>query len=145
MRMSAEVARKRFAGAPVARLATVRPDGGPHVVPVVFTLHDDAIVFAVDAKPKRTRDLQRLRNLAANSRASFLVDEYDDDWARLWWARADGRAVVVDARSVQGQSAIAALRVAHLQYRDVTLDGPVVITAIDRWTGWQASVRSSGP
>ena len=35
--------RRRFAASAVARLATVRPDGAPHVVPVVFALADGAV------------------------------------------------------------------------------------------------------
>ena len=35
-----------------ARLATVRPDGSPHVVPIVFALVGDRLVTAVDAKPE---------------------------------------------------------------------------------------------
>ncbi|MFP5283185.1 MAG: pyridoxamine 5'-phosphate oxidase family protein, partial [Actinomycetes bacterium] len=41
--------RRRFASSPVARLATVRPDGRPHIVPVVFVLAGDVIFSAVDA------------------------------------------------------------------------------------------------
>ena len=40
--------RRRFAASPVARLATVRPDGAPHVVPVVFALVGDTAYSAVD-------------------------------------------------------------------------------------------------
>lgn len=77
----------------VARLSTTRADGRPHVVPMTFALlsggeHADALVTAVDAKPKRTTDLQRLRNIAANPAVSVLVDHYDDDWTQLWWVRA---------------------------------------------------------
>jgi len=48
-------ARSRFAAGRVARLATVRPDGSPHLVPVVFALDGPTIAFAVDDKPKSTR------------------------------------------------------------------------------------------
>ena len=50
----------------VARLATVDPDGRPHVVPICFALEGDVLYTAVDEKPKRTRALQRLRNIEAN-------------------------------------------------------------------------------
>jgi PPOX class probable F420-dependent enzyme len=96
MRLTAHEARRRFAASPVARLATVRPDGTPHLVPVVFALVGDVVTTAVDHKPKRSTSLQRLANLRAEPRCSLLVDHYDDDWTRLWWARADGRAEVVD-------------------------------------------------
>ncbi|MDP9296456.1 MAG: pyridoxamine 5'-phosphate oxidase family protein, partial [Actinomycetota bacterium] len=50
--------RERLAGGRVAHLATVRPDGGPHVVPIVFALEGDRLYTAIDDKPKRTRGLQ---------------------------------------------------------------------------------------
>jgi len=89
-------ARRRVAEARVARLATVRPDGAPHLVPVTFALlDDDRVVTAVDAKPKTTQHLQRLVNISAEPRVGLLVDHYDDDWQQLWWVRLDGTARVV--------------------------------------------------
>ena len=82
--------RRRFASSPVAHLSTVRPDGGPHVVPIVFALIDDTVYSAVDAKPKRSPRLQRLTNVRADPRCAVLVDHYSDDWRQLWWERADG-------------------------------------------------------
>src|ERR1700759_4185393 len=84
----------RFAPAPVARLATAALDGRPHLVPVVFALHDDVIYTAVDAKPKTTRRLRRLANIERNPQVSLLVDHYADDWTQLWWVRADGVAAI---------------------------------------------------
>src|SRR3954463_5532223 len=92
--------RRRFAAARVARLATVAGDGQPHLVPVVFAVEEDTVVMAVDAKPKRHRDLKRLRNIGDDPRVSLLVDRYDDDWDALWWVRADGTATVTDAEPV---------------------------------------------
>ena len=43
----------------VARLATVDPDGRPHVVPICFALDGDTLYTAVDEKPKSTRRLIR--------------------------------------------------------------------------------------
>src|SRR5918995_1570537 len=83
-----------FAESPVAMLATVRPDGAPHVVPVVFAVHDDVVYTAVDAKRKSTQRLRRLANIEANPRVSMLVDHYEQDWTHLWWVRADGLAEI---------------------------------------------------
>ena len=94
--MDDDEARERFASARVARLASVRPDGAPHVVPVVFVLDGDTIWLVIDEKPKRHRRLQRLTNIAEEPRVSLLVDAYEEDWTRLWWVRADGRARLVD-------------------------------------------------
>src|SRR5712691_6011718 len=87
--------RHRLKTASVARLATVGPDGRPHIVPITFASADGVLFFAVDQKPKRTRNLQRLRNIAANPAVSVLVDHYDDDWFSLWWVRVDGTARIV--------------------------------------------------
>lgn len=121
----------------VARLATVTPDGDPHVVPIVFALDGDDLVTAVDHKPKRTRDLQRLDNLRAKPRASVLVDRYSDDWNTLWWVRIDGTARIVETGEAF-DSAIDALVTRYEQYRDRVPDGPVIRVAIERVSGWSA-------
>ena len=130
--------RRRFASSPVARLSTVRPDGGPHVVPIVFALVDDLVFSAVDAKPKRSRDLQRLANIRADPRCAVLVDHYEDDWRRLWWVRADGTGEVVDAPPVQ-HPGIRALVQRFPEYRDEPPSGPLLVVAVRRWTGWAST------
>ncbi len=89
--------RRRVTDARVARLATVTPEGRPHVVPCCFVLAGDRDVLysAVDGKPKSTLALRRLANIRANPHASLLVDHYADDWSALWWVRVDGAARLV--------------------------------------------------
>ena len=130
--------RRRFASSPVARLSTVRPDGAPHVVPVVFALVDDTVFSAVDAKPKRSRDLQRLANLKAEPRCALLVDHYEDDWRRLWWVRADGTGVVV-AGPPTDHPGIQALVQRFPQYRDEPPSGPLLVVTVHRWSGWTST------
>src|SRR5260370_32259642 len=88
--------RHRIKTAMVAGLATVGPDGRPHIVPITFVTTDATLYFAVDQKPKRTRNLQRLQNIMANPAVSVLVDHYEDDWSSLWWVRVDGTARIVE-------------------------------------------------
>jgi len=127
--------RRRVDGARVARMATSGPGGRPHVVPVCFALDGDTIYFAVDGKPKRTRALKRLGNIAANPAVSLLVDHYEDDWAKLWWVRMDGQARVV-ADGAESSKAIELLVARYARYRASPPAGPVVAIAVDRWTGW---------
>ena len=122
-----------FATARVARLATVAADGVPHLVPIVFALTGDVLHTAVDAKPKRTRRLKRLANIAANPRVSVLADHYDEDWSQLWWARADGVARIVDD-SPEGLRALVAR---YPQYRENPPPGPFLEIAVERWSSWQ--------
>jgi PPOX class probable F420-dependent enzyme len=136
--MEVEEARRRFASSPVARLATVRPDGSPHVVPVVFALDGDRVHMAVDAKPKRTRNLQRVINLRADPRCALLVDHYGDDWSQLWWVRADGEARVIDDPR-EAEPGLALLADRHLAYAAERPAGPLLTVVVMRWSGWSAS------
>ena len=129
---------RRIDGASVARLATVGVDGRPHVVPITFAPTENALYFAVDQKPKKSADLQRLRNIEANPAVSVLVDHYEDDWTRLWWVRVDGRARIIrDGNELE--MAISMLTARYTQYRSARPAGPAVAIAIERMTGWSAS------
>ena len=133
-RLDAEL-RQRLERAPVARLATVRPDGRPHVVPVTFAVAGDVIVTAVDHKPKTTTSLQRLRNIETRGVASVLVDHYDEDWSRLWWVRGDGGARVV-AAGPERDEAVERLVEKYPQYREEPPRGPVIVVTVSRWAAW---------
>ena len=127
-----------FLASPVAVLTTVRPDGSPHVVPVVFAAPDhrsDLLYTAVDAKPKTTRRLRRLANIEGNPAVSLLVDHYDDDWSQLWWVRADGVAAIHHS-GVEMATGYALLRQKYRQYERLALDGPVVTIEVHRWASW---------
>jgi PPOX class probable F420-dependent enzyme len=130
--------RRRMSDAMVARLATIGRDGRPHIVPITFAMGDDELYFAVDHKPKRTVNLQRLRNIEANPAVSVLVDHYENDWSRLWWVRVDGQARIVNAGEQRDQ-AIALLSSRYEQYRSLAPGGPVVVIAIERLSGWSAT------
>ncbi len=134
MRLTPAEARRRFSLERVARLATVSADGTPHLVPVTFAVWGDRIVFVVDDKPKSTRELQRLANIHANPAVSVLADSYDDDWTRLWWARADGTAAI--AEGVDAATAIDALAARYPAYVARRPLGPVVSIDVRRWSGW---------
>jgi PPOX class probable F420-dependent enzyme len=135
---SAAEARERFAAARVARLATADAEGRPHLVPVVFAVDGDTVYTVVDAKPKRTTALRRLRNVAENPFVALLADHYDDsDWDALWWVRAEGRGRVLDpALDVEAGRAVEMLRVKHPQQRAV---GVVLAVDVSRWSGWSAA------
>ena len=130
--------RRRIAEARVARLATADAQGRPHVVPISFALDGDRIYFAVDAKPKRTSNLKRLRNIALNPAVSVLFDHYEEDWGRLWWVRVDGTARLV-GDAVETNQAVDLLAIRYPQYRKARPVGPVVVISIVRMTGWSAA------
>ncbi len=150
MKLSETDARSRLAQARVARLATVDGSGHPHLVPVTFALDSagsdgstgahtaDRIYIAIDHKPKTTTNLKRLRNIAENSSVSLLADHYEDDWARLWWARVDGVASVhVDGPALG--YAIDLLAAKYPQYQEHRPGGALIVIKASRWVGWASS------
>src|ERR1700704_614805 len=114
-----------FAASPVAMLATVGADGAPHLVPVVFAVHDDVVYTAVDAKRKSTHRLRRLANIEGNPQVTMLVDHYDGDWTQLWWVRADGVAAI-HYSGEEMATGYFLLRRKYPQYQRIGLDGPVL-------------------
>ncbi|MEU4192459.1 TIGR03668 family PPOX class F420-dependent oxidoreductase [Kribbella sp. NPDC026611] len=132
MRLDEATCRARVAAARVGRLATVGADLRPHVVPITYAVHGDQVFIGIDQKPKRTTDLQRLRNIAAHERVAVLVDEYDEDWTHLWWVRIDGAARVLDADPV----ALELLVAKYPQYQADPPRGPVIAIRADGWSGW---------
>jgi PPOX class probable F420-dependent enzyme len=135
--VSPEEARARFAAASVARLATADAAGRPHLVPIAFVVDGETIYSAVDAKPKRSRALRRLANVRENPAVSLLVDHWDeDDWERLWWARADGQGRVLGAGEAEAARAIELLRQRYPRQRDAS---EVLAVDVTRWSGWTAT------
>jgi PPOX class probable F420-dependent enzyme len=130
--------RRLVAASFVAHLATSGEDGRPHIVPICYALENHALYFAVDFKPKRTTNLKRLRNIAAQPAVSILVDHYEDDWDKLWWVRLDGSARLV-REGHEAEKAVNLLALRYPQYRTERPAGPVVAVSIERMTGWSAS------
>lgn len=130
--------RELVEAARVARLATLKADGRPRLVPCVFALDGDTLHSAVDAKPKRTQELARLADIEADPRVALLVDHYDDhDWAELWWVRLEGRGRVL-RDGAERDAALDRLAAKYAQYRNDRPAGPVIAVDIESWSGWSA-------
>ncbi|WP_285733040.1 TIGR03668 family PPOX class F420-dependent oxidoreductase [Nocardiopsis sp. ATB16-24] len=137
MEWSPQRSRERFSASRVARLATVDGAGRPHLVPVVFAAYGDTVAIPVDHKPKSTYRLKRIRNIEGDPRVSLLADEYSDDWDRLWWARADGEALVEHAGPAWHE-ARERLAARYGQYRDDPPEEAIILVRVHRWSGWSS-------
>jgi PPOX class probable F420-dependent enzyme len=132
-------ARARFAAAPVARLATLRADGSPRLVPITFALVDGLVCSAVDeVKPKTTTRLARLADVQRDPRVGLVVDHYADDWSTLWWVRVDGTAAVHERGDLH-ERVVAALAAKYPPYAAAPPSGVVLVVTPTRWTGWTAA------
>lgn len=135
--MNRDEALDRLTAARVATLSTTSPDGHPHVVPIVFALSGNQLVTVIDHKPKRTRKLQRLINIAGEPRVSVLADSYSENWDRLWWVRADGVAEVSHDGGLW-EEAVDLLATKYEPYRTNRPDGPLISVTVGRVVGWKA-------
>ena len=75
-------------GTRTGKLATVRADGSPHVVPIWFVLDDDdSLVFTVDAASVKAKALRR------DPRVSVCVD---DELPPFAFVLVEGTAILLD-------------------------------------------------
>jgi PPOX class probable F420-dependent enzyme len=145
MELPVHVAEALLGRWPVARLATLTPQGRPHLVPVVFARSGGDLWIPIDAKPKAGGELARVRNVRERPDATLLLDEYDPDWRRLWWLRVDARAAVIAERDPKSDFDLArvaeALRAKYRQYDELPLfrGEPLLLRlAVDRVRSWCA-------
>lgn len=143
MKLSTAESRARFVRSPVAVLGTADVAGATHLVPVTFLVSGDLVLIAIDDKPKRSRDLKRLRNIAANPRVCLLAQHYEADWSRLWWARADGTARVVEPEDVPG-TVREGLLDRYPWYAQNPPNGPVIEVTVQQWSGWAFADSDTG-
>jgi PPOX class probable F420-dependent enzyme len=141
--MDREQARRRLSEARVGRLATADAGGVPHVVPLAFALDGDTVYWAVDQKPKRTRELKRLANIRANPNVELVVDRYEERWDRIWWVRAAGPARIVQGEA-ETERALELLAAKYRQYRRLRPPGPVVAIEVARLTWWEGGGPGRG-
>lgn len=127
--------RRRVQEARVGRLASVRPDGRPHVVPCCFIADGEVVYSAVDAKPKSSLALRRLENVRVNPSVSLLIDHYGEDWSTLWWVRLDGDAQVIES-GARREQALERLQSKYRQYEREPPPGPVIVIDITVWRAW---------
>ena len=121
----------------VAHLATADARATPHVVPVCFALHENAVYVTIDQKPKGDpRSLKRLRNIAENPSVALVADRYDEDWSRLGWVMLRGQAQILDS-GAEHDLAQDLLRSRYPQYRMMQLaELPVIAIRIERVASW---------
>ena len=113
----------------------------PHIVPVCFAYDGRFFYTAVDQKPKRVprERLARLQNIRAVPRVALLVDEYDEDWTRLWFILVRGTArLIPDSGQKERASALRKLRAKYPQYARgmLTDDAPIIRITPERTTSW---------
>ncbi len=106
-------ARKLFGDFPVVMVATVGPNGAPHVVPLWFVWREDA-VYASTRRPSRTWS-----NVEADPRVSLTVD-VGRNWVEVAGVVVEGRADLLPAEHPDMRVPISAW---HEKYRALLSGG----------------------
>jgi|SRR6185369_6352193 PPOX class probable F420-dependent enzyme len=127
-----------------AVLATIAPDGHPRLVPICFVVAGEPPILytPIDDKPKRSKDplaLARVRDIHVDPRVTVLVDRWDENWTRLAWLRAEGRAILFESRTAAAEHAmaVAALRAKYPQYSTHRLElHPLIRVTFGRVSDW---------
>lgn len=123
----------------VGRLATVSPQGHPHVVPVCYAFGGTRFYTPLDEKRKRVSDdsLQRVRNIESHPQVALVIDRYSDDWSQLGYVLVHGHAELIHPGDPSHSNALVLLRQRYPQYREMALEQrPVIAILPERITSW---------
>jgi PPOX class probable F420-dependent enzyme len=98
----------------VARLATVDSECKPHLIPVVFVFDNYSYFIPIDEKTKRSRPekLKRAKNIQQNSNVTLLIDDYNENWRKLYFIMIQGKASIIGGKQLE-QNELLLLEKAH--------------------------------
>ena len=131
----------------VARLATVDLECMPHLVPVVFVFDSDGSFYfiPIDEKSKRSRpeNLKRVRNIKENPNVALLIDEYNEDWTKLYFIMIQGKASIIGGKKLE-QDEIPLLEKAHKllrnkypQYQNIGIGKYIIMIIPHKVIAWK--------
>jgi PPOX class probable F420-dependent enzyme len=128
----------------VARLATVDSECKPHLIPVVFVFDNNCYFIPIDEKHKRStpEKLRRTKNIQQNSNVVLLIDEYNEDWTKLYFIMIQGNAKIIGGKKLE-QNEKVLLEKAHrllyekyLQYEKIGVGGYVIMIDPKKVISW---------
>jgi PPOX class probable F420-dependent enzyme len=128
----------------VARLATVDSECKPHLIPVVFVFDNNCYFIPIDEKHKRStpEKLRRTKNIRQNSNVVLLIDEYNEDWTKLYFIMIQGNASIIGGKKIE-QNEMVLLEKAHrllyekyLQYEKIGVGGYVIMIDPKKVISW---------
>jgi nitroimidazol reductase NimA-like FMN-containing flavoprotein (pyridoxamine 5'-phosphate oxidase superfamily) len=121
---------KFVADSPVCRIATVRDDGAPHLIPVCPVFDGESTVY-VDIGD-RSASAQGVRK---SGDVAVLVDHYEDDWSQLKAALLYCRAEIV--KGDEQDRAWAMIREKFPQHSTVSWEPRLTLALrINDWRQW---------
>jgi PPOX class probable F420-dependent enzyme len=129
----------------VARLATVDSECKPHLIPVVFVFDNYSYFIPIDEKTKRSRPekLKRAKNIQQNSNVTLLIDDYNENWRKLYFIMIQGKASIIGGKKLE-QNELLLLEKAHkllsdkyLQYQKIGIGEYVIMIIPQKVITWK--------
>jgi PPOX class probable F420-dependent enzyme len=129
----------------VARLATVDSECKPHLIPVVFVFDNYSYFIPIDEKTKRSRPekLKRAKNIQQNSNVTLLIDDYNENWRKLYFIMIQGKATIIGGKKLE-QNELLLLEKAHkllsdkyLQYQKIGIGEYVIMIIPQKVITWK--------
>lgn len=129
----------------VARLATVDSECKPHLIPVVFVFDNYCYFIPIDEKTKRSRPekLKRAKNIQQNSNVTLLIDDYNENWRKLYFIMIQGKATIIGGKKLE-QNELLLLEKAHkllsdkyLQYQKIGIGEYVIMIIPQKVITWK--------
>lgn len=130
-----EAVRRFVEAAPVCRIATVRPSGEPHVIPVCPVFDGESTVYVDVGDRSATAG-----GVLETGQVTALFDEYDDDWSKLKGVVLRCRARVTDGK--EKERAWSMIREKFPQYASVNWE-PRLTLALEPYDWRQWGVESA--
>ena len=131
----------------VARLATVDLECIPHLVPVVFVFDNDRGFYfiPIDEKTKRSRpeNLKRVRNIKENPNVALLIDEYNENWTKLYFIMIQGKASIIGGKKLEQdkmpllEKAHKLLRNKYPQYQNIGIGKYIIMIIPQKVIAWK--------
>ena len=129
----------------VARLATVDSECKPHLIPVVSVFDNYSYFIPIDEKTKRSRPekLKRAKNIQQNSNVTLLIDDYNENWRKLYFIMIQGKASIIGGKKLE-QNELLLLEKAHkllsdkyLQYQKIGIGEYVIMIIPQKVITWK--------
>ena len=129
----------------VARLATVDSECKPHLIPVVFVFDNYCYFIPIDEKTKQSRPekLKRAKNIQQNSNVTLLIDDYNENWRKLYFIMIQGKASIIGGKKLE-QNELLLLEKAHkllsdkyLQYQKIGIGEYVIMIIPQKVITWK--------
>jgi PPOX class probable F420-dependent enzyme len=132
----------------IARLATVDSKSKPHLVPVVFAFDGEQYYIPIDKKTKqessKPEKLKRVKNIQTNPNIALLIDEYNEDWTKLYFVMIQGRASLISNEKGEQQNDPLLLERAHKllsekyhQYQKIGIGAYVIMIHPQKVITWK--------